>query len=242
MFLQPFFTQQDQQVSISAEQGSRFAKEVAEDFNPLHNIDSKRFVVPGDLLFSMVLERFGIGQKMAFQYQGMVGADTSIEFLQDAATFRVQDEKGKTYLSGQTQGDSCQNPEVIEGFCHAYVAFSGLSFPHILVPLMEQKDAMINPARPMVIYESMAFEFDQAVTQLAVVPELALSEAQFDVDGKRGKVHIHFDIKAESAVIGRGHKSMTLSGLKPYDNQQMADLVASYQEAKAHYLEQLQSS
>ena len=44
---------------VSAEQGSRFAKEVAGDFNPIHDHDSKRFCVPGDLLFAIALSDFG---------------------------------------------------------------------------------------------------------------------------------------------------------------------------------------
>ena len=78
MFLQPFYNI-DQNVeqptaasslTISAEQGSRFAKTISNDFNPIHDADSKRFCVPGDLLFALVLQRYGLSQKMSFHFPG----------------------------------------------------------------------------------------------------------------------------------------------------------------------------
>ena len=88
MFLQPFYNI-DQNVeqptaasslTISAEQGSRFAKTISNDFNPIHDADSKRFCVPGDLLFALVLQRYGLSQNMSFQFSGMVSAETALEF------------------------------------------------------------------------------------------------------------------------------------------------------------------
>jgi hypothetical protein len=48
MFLSPYFTKQDQSVFISAQQASDFAKKIAGDFNPIHDVGAKRFCVPGD--------------------------------------------------------------------------------------------------------------------------------------------------------------------------------------------------
>ena len=59
---------------ISAEQASDFAKTVAGDFNPLHDPDNRRFCVPGDLLFTVLLQHYGINQRMQFRFSGMVGA------------------------------------------------------------------------------------------------------------------------------------------------------------------------
>ena len=222
-------------IAITANQGSRFAKEIAQDFNPLHNTDSKRFCVPGDLLFSLVLMRFGISQSMEFHYQGMVPGGALLKFSEKASEFCVTDEEGKAYLSGHKQGQSLQNEEVIAGFCEAYVAFSGMSFPHILVPLMKQHDVMINPARPMVIYEKMAFEFERPIINLTSVPELILEEAELTIEGKRGKVRIPFSIQLNERKIGQGYKTMTLSGLKAYDEAAVEKLIADYEMSKQAY-------
>ena len=55
MFLKQFYETHDNSIRIPAHQASTFAKEIAHDFNPLHDADAKRFCVPGDLLFSLVL-------------------------------------------------------------------------------------------------------------------------------------------------------------------------------------------
>ena len=224
------------QFSVTPQQGSRFAKEIAQDFNPLHDPESKRFCVPGDLLFCLVLSRLGLPQKMEVSYQGMVSGNKSLKILNAAEAFAVEDQEGKTYLSGVAEGETLQNHEVINGFCKAYVAFSGMSFPHLLVPLMQEKGVMINPQRPMVIYEKMGFEFERPIINLNQVPSLHFSEAEFDVQGKRGKIQIRFDIYIEDRVIGKGSKTMTLSGLKAFDEEAMDALVKDYEASKTNYV------
>ena len=44
MYLDAFHVIQNNLIKITPEQGSRFAKEISDDFNPLHNPDSKRFL------------------------------------------------------------------------------------------------------------------------------------------------------------------------------------------------------
>ena len=66
MFLDRFHSVQDGHVVISALQASQFAKEIAGDFNPIHDPDARRFCVPGDLLFAIVLARFGLSENMTF--------------------------------------------------------------------------------------------------------------------------------------------------------------------------------
>ena len=66
MFLKEFYDTQENSIRIGANQASTFAKEIAHDFNPLHDADAKRFCVPGDLLFSLVLEKYGLSENMHF--------------------------------------------------------------------------------------------------------------------------------------------------------------------------------
>jgi len=66
-FLSDFYSAlQGDQISVSAEQGNNFAKFIADDFNPIHDTQSKRFCVPGDLLFAIALERYGLHESMSF--------------------------------------------------------------------------------------------------------------------------------------------------------------------------------
>ncbi|MDX1352475.1 MAG: DUF3581 domain-containing protein [Thiomicrorhabdus sp.] len=234
MYLDEFHATQDNVIQITPEQGSRFAKEVSNDFNPLHNPDSKRFCVPGDLLFALTLARLGLSKKMVFNYTGMVGKGVELVIPQtDEPKFTILDTQDKPYLNVSRQGEISNNMTLIEGFSRAYVAFSGHSFPHILVPLMNQHNVMINPERPMVIYESMAFEFDHLEIQN---PTLKLANSTLTVEGKRGTVRIEFDVLDNQNKVGSGYKTMVLSGLREYEQSQVDQLINLYETSKTAYV------
>ena len=78
MKLRDYYSENDGFIQFSREQASRFAKNVAGDFNPIHDPDSKRFCVPGDLLFACSLANFGLSEKMHVRFSGMVGAGSLI--------------------------------------------------------------------------------------------------------------------------------------------------------------------
>ncbi|MCZ4295383.1 DUF3581 domain-containing protein [Vibrio sinaloensis] len=234
MFLTPYFSQEKNQFQFTRQQASHFAKKVAGDFNPIHDEDSKRFCVPGDLLFAVLLSKEGISQKMRFDFSGMVndGVALSVENKCEKES-AVVDEKSKEYLHMSREGEVNHNPEFIEHVVTSYVQFSGMNFPHIMVPLMEEQQMMINCQRPLVIYESMEVEFSRLdLTH----PEVEFSGATFDVDGKRGLVTLNFTFKEDGEVVGKGLKRMVASGLKPYDQEAVDDLVERFHARKEAFL------
>lgn len=234
MFLTPYFSQQNNQFQFTRQQASHFAKKVAGDFNPIHDEDSKRFCVPGDLLFAVLLSKEGISQKMRFDFSGMVndGVALSVENKCEKES-AVVDEKSKEYLHMSREGEVNHTPEFIEHVVTSYVQFSGMGFPHIMVPLMEEQQMMINCQRPLVIYESMEVEFSRLdLTH----PEVEFSGATFDVDGKRGLVTLNFTFKEDGEVVGKGLKRMVASGLKPYDQEAVDDLVERFHARKEAFL------
>lgn len=215
MFLSPFFSEQNNQVLITPAQASHFAKAVAGDFNPLHDPDNKRFCVPGDLLFSMVLAKYGLSKKMAFTFAGMVGKDVLLNFPDtEGSQFDITDDKSKVYLSVEREGEVNHNLGLIETMAKNYVEFSGHNFPHILVPLMAEHNVMLNPERPLVIYESMEFSLTRVDF---TAPTLELAESRLEVNGKRGVAYLIFDVKADDELVGTGSKKMVLSGLREFD-------------------------
>jgi hypothetical protein len=236
MYLAPFFQADHDIITITPEQGSAFAKQVANDFNPLHDADSRRFCVPGDLLFALNLAWYGLSQRMTFNYTGMVGKGVDLVFpltgpAEDA--FDICDRQGKPYLSISREGEVTQDMDLIEAFTRAYVAFSGQSFPHILVPLMQKHQVMIHPDKPMVIYENMAFDFDRFDAEKL---GLKLGESALEMKGKRGLVRINFDIVDGERCIGSGYKTMVLSSLRPYEQSGVDKLIERYEAAKTAYI------
>ncbi|MBK1716259.1 DUF3581 family protein [Thiocystis violacea] len=233
MFLSPFFTEEAGVVRISAAQGSAFAKDIAGDFNLIHDADNPRFCAPGDLLFALVLARHGVGSRMSFRFTGMVGADVPLTFTEIDGGMLVTDAAGKSCLEVASSGPVSRDPTLIESLSRRYVAFSGQNFPHILVPLMEREGVMVNPDRPLVIYERMFFELDRLD---AGDLDLTLVESQLEVKGRRGEARLGFQIGQAGEPIGRGSKSLVLSGLRDIDPATLQGLVERYANWKAAYL------
>ena len=231
MFLDPFYTEQDGYIQVSAEQASQFAKGVSDDFNPIHDPDSRRFCVPGDLLFALVLSKYGLSQTMSFRFSGMVGALTPLAFPDsDAPYLVIENDKNKEFLNIERSGEINKAPGLIEAMIKNYVVFSGHNFPDILVPLMAEKNVMINPGRPLVIYEGMSFKLDHLDFSH---PELELSKSTLQVSGKRGDAQLHFNITDAGRPVGTGLKRLVLSGLREYEEaamQEMCDLYGSFKE------------
>jgi hypothetical protein len=234
MFLDSYYSEQNGEFSFTREQASHFAKKIAGDFNPIHDEDNKRFCVPGDLLFSVVLSKIGLSQKMRFEFAGMIndGIALSIDTKSDTDMSLI-DEKGKEYLHITREGEITNDQELIGQVTKNYVQFSGMNFPHIMVPLMESKQIMINPARPLVIYESMELDFTRLDFS---APTVELTGSEIIVEGKRGSVTLLFCFKENGEVVGTGRKRMVMSGLKPYCQNDIDDLVNRFNERKNRFL------
>ena len=235
MFLQQFYTRDELSLSISAEQGSGFAKIISNDFNPIHDVDSKRFCVPGDLLFALVLERYGLSQQMRFEFSGMVSADTPLVLPESPGDqFEIADAREKTYLKVSRSGDQLQDQQVLESLIKNYVFFSGQNFPHILVPLMAKENVMINPQRPLVIYESMSLQLETLELEQ---PSVELAGTSLDVDGKRGNAEFKFNLVDGGKIVGTGVKTLILSGLREYQQEAIDLMVATYLDNQARHSE-----
>lgn len=233
MFLDSYYDNNEGTIFVSPRQASDFAKNVAGDFNPIHDEGAKRFCVPGDLLFALVLNQYGLSQHMNFVFSGMVGEGVKLIFPEVAdETITISDSNGKDYLSIERSGDNSTDPMLIQNLTRRYVEFSGQTFPHILVPLMAKHNVMINPDRPLVIYESMMINIDRMNIS---DPQLELSHSTLDVDGKRGSVCLEFSIKDAGEVVGTGKKNMVLSGLREFEQATIDQLVNDYAARKNAY-------
>lgn len=230
MQLDNFYSENHGFIQFSREQASSFAKSMAGDFNPIHNPDSKRFCVPGDLLFSCSLAKHGLNEQMLFRFSGMVGSETALDFRPtDNPTVNINNEEGKQFLSIERGGNKTHDASLINTLTRQYVAYSGLTFPHLLVPLMAEQNVMINPHRPLVIYESMQINLKTLeINTISLEP----SNNSLAVNGKRGEATLEFRFVSDGETIGTGSKTMLLSGLRPFEQDTVNDLVENYQANK----------
>lgn len=233
MLLNDYYAIDASGLRISADQGSNFAKAIAGDFNPLHDPDNRRFCIPGDLLFTALLQHYGMSQHMHFRFSGMVGADVTLQLEENPGdAYELRDAAGKTYLHVDRSGEVTHDARLIEHVARSYVAFSGQNFPHILVPLLQDQGVMINIERPMVIYESMGFELERVDIPNV---ELRLADSRMEADGKRGDVRLTFEFLCGQEVVGTGCKRLLLSGLRPYEQGGMDQLVSLYMARRDNY-------
>ena len=95
---------------------------------------------------------------------------------------------------------------------------------------MGKQEVMINPARPMVIYESMLINLDNLDI---TAPILEFAEPSFEYTGKRGKITLRFNLLENGVKVGSGEKHMVVSGIREYCQATVDDLIAFYNERKA---------
>ncbi len=233
MNITQYVRQQGDEFRFGEQQSSEFAKAVAGDFNPIHDVGSKRFCVPGDLLFSVMLHRYGVHARTHVQFTGMLSADVALvlpERLTDP--LHANDARGRSCMVMFARGGVSRDDAFIAALAEAYVQFSGKTFPDILVGLMRDTGVMINPQRPLVIYRDMALEVDRfGGTEISLV----LADAQLAMTGKKGLARLKFTILAAGEPIGCGEKNLVLSGLRDYDEAAMATVVDDYAQRRLNY-------
>lgn len=252
MDISRYITESDGAVSFKADQASAFAKGMAGDFNPIHDPDSKRFCVPGDLLFSVLLHRYGAARETRVQFSGMLDDKTRM-LLPPSVDGQVDitDARERALLNLSLDGERYTDQAFIAQLCAQYVRFSGQTFPDILVPLMRSAGTMINPARPMVIYKNMSIELNDSAVNLfreadageltelrqPLNDELTLELAGSDisVNGRKGQVQLTFNIEVAGQSIGTGEKNLVLSGLREYDEAAMQLVVDEYNQRRSAY-------
>jgi len=228
MLLDPYFSQQDREIIITAEQASTFAKKECRDFNPIHDPDSKRFCVPGDLLFSLALKEYGISESMTFNFTNMLGGSIPLNFPDaNDPKIVITSAQDKAILEIERTGKVSKDIDLIESLIKNYVLFSGQNFPTLMMPLMKEHQVMFNPARPLVMYNSMNFEFDSLCLENPM--RVALASSHLELDNKRGNNLLHFTIYDGEKIIGRGTKTMIIAGLKPYDHEAITAFSENYQ-------------
>ncbi len=233
MFLDQYHSDNGSVINISEQQASSFAKDISGDFNPIHDPGSKSYCVPGDLLFALVLVKYGLSPQMDFHFTGMVRNNVGLIFPPEAnSEISICDSKGKSYLIVRRHGTAVENVELTENLIREYVAFSGQNFPHILMPLMSEHRVMINPARPLVIYDSMSFNLER-LNYSSI--RLELAKTALEITGKRAEARLFFKASADGKTMGTGYKKLILSGLRPYDPATMERLRDEYLSRKAAY-------
>ena len=229
MIIDQYYNEPNGRISFTREQGSNFAKKMASDFNPLHDVDAKRFCIPGDLLFSVILAKFGVSQHMEFIFSGMVVEGVELVLPEPAAELEIHDTEGREYLRVKRSGKNSIDETLVQNLTRSYVEFSGETFPHILVPLLAEKNVMINLSRPMVIYASMSIELDRLDIQQ---PLLQHDSNQLEINGKRGTVELAFNLVDGGEIVGRGKKHLLVSGLREYEEDLVTSAIARYNEDK----------
>jgi len=230
--IENYFEKKGDFITFTRDQASTFAKREAGDFNPIHDVDARRFCIPGDLLFSVVLRFIGLYQSMSFEFLQLVTDTHELRIVRDQEKYYLQDGSDRPYLEVLVAGEFTNKPDLVSDLSRAYIEFSGETFPYLLVDLLQREEVMINPSRPLVMYKSMAFTLDSFA---AGKMTLDYSGGSLSADGKKADVVLPFGIRGGDREIGKGSKNMLLGGLRPYDETLMDALVTDYNNIKREF-------
>ena len=115
MKISDYFLQDGDAVYFEEAQASRFAKQVAGDFNPIHDPGSRRFCVPGDLLFSVLLSRFGVAANTTVEFSGMLDGKTRMLLPQESGdAIDIVDSNQRALMSMRQSGVRFTNESFTE--------------------------------------------------------------------------------------------------------------------------------
>ena len=233
MNLEKYYNLEGSKLSFTRQRASDFAKRIAGDFNSLHDVDAKRFCVPGDLLFSVIIHHYGLRQTMGFSFSGMVSDDVTLILPEvNAREISIYDENDKKYLDVSSNGVHSSDKVLINSLTRNYVEFSGHTFPDILVPLLKENNVMMNPERPLVIYDHMRISLDTLDIDSI---DLSLSNSDFRQYGKRGDIALNYDLSCNGEQVGKGQKKMVVSGLREYEQARVDEMIDIYSKHKSGY-------
>ena len=163
----------------------------------------------------------------------MVSDDVTLMLAEvNAREISIYDENDKKYLDVSSNGALSRNQDLIGSLTRNYVEFSGHTFPHVLVPLMQENNVMMNPERPLVIYDHMRISLDTLDIDSI---DVTLSNSTFRLYGKRGDVALNYDLCCNGERVGKGQKKMVVSGLREYEQVRIDEMIATYSEHKSRY-------
>ena len=233
MPIDDYYSYKDQVLTFTRCGASEFAKKIARDFNPIHDPEARRFCVPGDLLFAVVLDLHKASSRMEFAFQNMVDDQTALSLQSGDSLVSLTDNQGKIFLQVNVCGEKLQSEAGNRALIDAYVKFSGTTFPFLLVDLMRRHKVMINPQRPLVLYKSMLLELNDLDCDSF---ELSFTESSLIAEGKKAEVAFYFNIMNGDRIVGSGRKNMLLGGLREYQQSAVDIMVTEYNGIKARYV------
>lgn len=230
MHLKEYYSEHNGSFSFSQLQASNFAKLIANDYNNIHDVNSRRFCVPGDLLFALSLTKFGLYPNMKIEFKDMVKNDTSLQFTRvDDENTAITGEEEQEFMTLASSGEPVTEPTLITKIIQDYVRFSGENFPTLLVPLLKEKALMLSPTRALAMYKNMSINLH---TQALNNPTIAFAGSDIEVQGKRATVILKFNFIEDAQIVGTGQKEMILSGLIPYQQEVVDGVIRDYEALK----------
>ena len=66
-------------------------------------------------------------------------------------------------------------------------------------------------------------------------PSLSLSNSELDISEKRGNAYLYFDVFDGTKLIGEGIKHLILSGLTPFDQNKVDQMIHKYNDNQKMY-------
>ena len=225
MFVDQYYTCHEENFYFPKHKSSAFAKQIAKDFNPLHDVKNRRFCVPGDLIFSAILSKFGANKEMTFDFKRMINGIEALNVVSSNESISVKNIQNEEMISIHRGGEITHDKVFINGFIRSYVEFSGKMFPEVILNAMKKSGVMPSLKRPLIIYVKMSFSLNVFSSNR---PQVMLRETVFEKLGRKGVMSLYFDVWVNGEIIGFGEKKIFIGSVCPCDPSALQVYINSY--------------
>jgi len=210
---------------IDKESGSNFAKDICKDLNPIHNVESKKFIMLGDFLFALYVNEYGFPKNREVIFKNPI----KINSLENSGLEVIVSKEG-IFVGNQKKVESSVEDFLFfdESLLLQYCEISGSLFPDKLWGVFESSGLMPNFKRGIVMYTGVNFGFNFNLDSLYGDIELDLDNVDYEIVSNRLflKANVKVDLNGEN--VGSICKNLVCLGCVDYNKEKFDFLVENY--------------
>ena len=210
-------------VGISNNNVSKFAKEICNDFNPIHSNKKSKPIVPGDLFVVLFLLSNGLYKRTIIEFK-KISYPIQKFIITKSSILNSKNESVVNFtLKDDIVADS--NSIFLSGFLREFCKISGTIFAQELEPIFIKYRKMPNPQKPRMLYESTQINLDKEIINLKVdFVQIKFLEPNVIILENQATVNFQILVLQSGRTIGLITKTLFCTNLEEYTQEKYEEL------------------